>query len=248
MSRADAEAAGALRLRSGIVACESDGDVWLRGEGLSDELDLALRKIPGAQRFHVDGDGVLTPVGRRVPAGTLPGGVTWQPMTSFFPVVQQPAALGGHLEQRATLRLARTGGDGAEAPASVLVTSLAAWADYATSAALVRLRRLRFAASPDGRVVVCGTPLPPLPGARYVERDGVAVPCGFALAPAIGATSVRTLLGIEPDAMALFAEDGTYELIRADDFVAASRGAARATVARLPGEQDVNVSRLACEP
>lgn len=225
--------AGGLRLRAGVLACEMDGALWLRGEFLSDELELELRKLPGGERYNVSaapGGRTLTPRGARVPAGTLPAG-PWAPLAEWLAPAAQPAALAGQVGQLASLRLQRTG---REETASALVTSLAEWTGYACDAPVVRLRPLRFAACGDGRTLVHGTPLPPIAGRRYVERGGVAVPSGFVLAPALDPASLRALLGVGRGALALFDEDGSYERISADDFVAASRAAARATLDASP--------------
>jgi hypothetical protein len=232
LPRESAHAAAALRLRSGVLAAGVDDAVWLRGDRLANGLELELRKLPGGERFDLAPDGTLTPRGARIPTGTLPAGATWQPLATFVTVTPQPAALAGQLSRRAALRLVRAN---VEQPASVLETTLPEWTNYATAAPLVRLRPLRFAAAADGRVVVRGAPLPPLSGRRYVEHEGVAVPAGFVLEPALDATSIRALLGIDADALALFDEDGRWERADANDFVRASRSGARATAAAFAG-------------
>jgi hypothetical protein len=227
LPRDAAGAVAALRLRTDVLVAEAGDQVWLRGDMLSAELELELRTIPGAERFDLAGNGSLTPRGSRVPTASLPE-LAWHKPQEFFRVTAQPAALAGELPTRATLRVIRDTA-ARERDASVLVTSLQAWVQYASTAPLVRLRPLRFAASADGRVLIRGTPLPPLAGRRYVEHEGAALPGGFAFSPAIDAATVRALLGTDPQSLALFHEDGTCEQIDADEFVPASRAAARAT-------------------
>jgi len=225
--REAAAAAAALRLRDDVLVAEAGDHVWFRGPALSAALELELRKIPGAERFDLGDDGSLTPHGARVPTASLPE-LPWQRPDAFFRVTPQPAALPGKVSTRATLRVVREPA-AREREATVLVTSHSTWAQYASTAPQVRLRALRFAASADGRVLVRGTPLPPLAGRRYVEQDGVALPAGYAFSPAIDAASVRALLGTDAPSLVLFHEDGTYERIDATEFVAASRSAARTT-------------------
>jgi len=225
-----APAAAALRLRAGVTAAEQGEWVWLRGEDLDDELDLELRKLPGAVRYVTGASDTVTEIGRRLPSGELPDDVRWAPLSTWAEVKPQPAALGGELPGRASLRIKRVA---TEHPANVLVTTVAASAEYATSAPLVRLRPLRVAASSDGRAILRGDPLPPIPGRRYAEREGIAAPCGFRFAPALEPAVLRRLLGISPDDLALFHEDGSYERVDASSFARASRGTARATLAAL---------------
>ena len=221
-----AHAAGALRLRAGITVADEGGWVWLRGEDLDEALDLELRKFPGGVRHLVGPAGTVTQVGHRLPAGELPTPVRWLPLSTWLVPRPQPAALPGEPPSRAPLRLERIA---AEAPPTVLVTTIDAFADYAGAAPIVRLRRLRVAAASDGRAVLWGEPLPPLPGGRYAEEQGIAVPCGFAFKPRLGAEVVHALLGLSADDLALLHEDGSYERIDASRFARASRGTARAT-------------------
>ena len=222
---ASAHAVGLLRLRPGILVTEAGDWLWLRGDGLDDELDLELRKVPGAVRFTVGDDDAVTEFGRRLPADVLPGS-QWSELSAWLAPFPQPAALPGVLSAKAPLSIVR---GAVELPATVLVTTVIAVAEYATSAAAVRLNRLQLAAAADGRAVLRGDPLPPLPGRRYADEDGVAVPCGFALVPQLGAAALRALLGLGDGDLALFHEDGTYEHVAASSFTRATRGAARAT-------------------
>ena len=227
LPRASALAAGALRLRGDVRVREADDDsVWLRGDKLTEELDLELRKLPGARRHTVDADDRYTEVDHRIPAGTLPDG-GWVALSAWLGPAPQPAALAGHLPRRATLRIVRAE---TEQPASVLLTTIHAWAAYATTAPAVRLRPLRFAVCADGRTVVHGTPLPPMPGRRYTERDGIALPAGFTFSPAVEPAALRDLLALQPGDLAVFAEDGTWEHLVAENFARATRAATRASL------------------
>ena len=225
LPRTSVLAAGALRLRGDVRVREADDALWLRGDNLTDELDLELRRLPGALRHTVDTDDRYTETDHRIPAGTLPAD-GWVPLSSWLKPQPQPAALAGTLPRRAPLRVERSE---TEQPASLLLTTLAAWHTYATTAPAVRLCPLRFAACANGRTIIHGTPLPPVQGRRYAERDGVAVPCGFAIVPRLEPAVLRDVLALKPGDVVLFAEDGSYEQINAGSFARATRAAARAS-------------------
>jgi hypothetical protein len=129
----------------------------------------------------------------------------------------------------AALRVVRDGSTG-DRDATVLVTSLQTWVQYASTAPPTKLRPLRVVASGGDRVLVRGTPLPPLAGRRYVEREGVALPSGFGFSPATDAAAVRALLGSDPQSLLLFHEDGTCERFDAGEFAPASVAAGRRSV------------------
>ena len=219
-------AAASLRLRRGILACQNESGLWLRGEELSEELDRALRRVAPQQRYRILGDGQLVRWDRRVPCGYLPKG-SWVPLAQWIGARWPTACLPGETDRRAGIDLVRC--QTLREPA-VLRTELAAWAEYAGSAAAVRLRRLRFAADAAGQAILWGTRLPPLPGTRYVEVGQIAVPCGWTWRPAVDAEVLRELLGLEMGDLALFETEGSYQRIAAGDFVQAGRSAARLTV------------------
>lgn len=224
LDAARAAAAAGLRLVPGIEACESGADVWLRGPEGGEELALALRRLPGADRYEVLPGGALRVPGKRVPAGALPAG-PWVAAADWAAAEPQAGALPAELTQRVNARLEPAG---AERPANLLRVPMAAFAAWAGSAPAARLRALSFAASED-EALVRGEPLPPLPGRAYAESGGIAVPCGRVLLPAAGAAAWRARLALAEGDLALFDDDGSFERIPEAAFVRASRSAARAT-------------------
>lgn len=222
-------AAGAVRLRGGIEACEAAGMVWLRGDDLSDELAYELRKLAADGIFDVAAEGTLTRPGTILPEGKLPE-AGWQPLDRWLALAPQPAALGAELPGRVALRLARAE---QESPATLLLTSIEAWAAYAVGAPAVRLSVLTMAACADGRVIVRGMPLPPVRGTRFTLDEGIAIPCGFCVVPRVDAAVLKDRLGLAEGDIALFRPDGAYERIVAASFARATRGGARQTLAEV---------------
>jgi hypothetical protein len=223
------EAAAALRQRAGVAGCLVDDELWLRGEAMDEGLERALRKT-GGERFTIgEGGRTLTRVDELIPCGRLPD-EPWVALATLLEVAAPTAALSGLTQDRLELRLVR---GGAERLANVLITTLAEWVEFAMSAAEVRLRPLRFAATQDGRCLIHGTPLPPIAGTRFVELAGVALPCGFELEPPVGGAVVASAIGLEPGDVAAFDESGAYERVPAGAFVRARRSAARLTARKL---------------
>jgi hypothetical protein len=178
----------------------------------------------------------VAPVDRRVPVAGLPQ-VSWAPLDAWLAVELPPAAWTADWPAPLELRLVRSA---VEREATLLVTDLATWAAYATRAPQVRLERWTFAACEDGRVLIRGTPLPPLAGCRCTEVAGVVVPAGWTWTPAVAAPVVRGLLGLSEEAptdmgtrtidLALcLAEERAWEILPAEAFVRATRSAVRLT-------------------
>jgi hypothetical protein len=111
----------------------------------------------------------------------------------------------------------------------LLETTLEQLAGYARTAPQWRLDRWSFAATSSGRLLVRGLPLPPLPGVRLGEWDGVCLPAGCAWSPAVEPLVVRQLLRLLPGEMAILRTDGSWDRVSADDWVRASRSAIAST-------------------
>jgi hypothetical protein len=218
-------ALGDLRQRGDVLVLADSQHIWLRGPDADESLDLALRCLPGAERFTVLDDGQLVPHGHRVPRGRLPVG-EWRTLAEWLVVELPQAALPGAAPSAIPLKMVRSD---VAAEANVLLATLDDWLHYAETAAEVRLAPLTFAADQRRRVVIRGAPLPPVRGRRYVESQGVAVEGGWTWSPALDAAVLRRAMKLEKDDLALLHRDGTWQRLGGEDFVRATRSAARLT-------------------
>lgn len=235
-------ALGRIRTVPGLEICgpAADGRIWIAGPH-GDDRTCWTRRIPVGDVFDVQDDARVRRPRERVPCGTLPEG-PWVPASRWLKVDLPSTALSGVPHGAASLRLARCdeadpqsdvvpGAAVATTDATVLCTTLDAFAAYVSTAPLVRLQRVLHAVSDEGRVIVRGAPLPPLPGARFVEHAGIAVPVGWSWRPAVESEIVRTVFGTGLRDLVLWTADGAAECVRAEDFVPTTRAAVRAAVA-----------------
>ena len=221
----DASQLETLRLMEAVQACACGEGVWLRGDDLNDETDLALRKVSGARRFVQIDERQLVPQGARVPTHLLPEG-PWVALTDIVRPTAPPAALAGQAPLPSGLRLVRSG---RPREANVLLTGLDRWLAYAQEASQARLQPLCFAVSAEAQVIVRGSPLPPLPGQLLVEDSGIAAPCGTRWEPALDAAVLREAFGTGPGDLVIFRPSAACAIVRRGSFVAASRSAVRLT-------------------
>jgi hypothetical protein len=215
---------GGLRRAPGVEVLETGDAIWLRGGTPDESLEKAVRSLPGARRFAVLPDRQLVAAGSTVPRGRLPEG-EWLKLSEWMTVALEPAALAGRVEGRVALAVVRSTD---ERPSNVLWTTMRAWGDWVDRAAQVRLDRLAFAMA-GSDVVIRGSPLPPVPGRRFVETDGVAVEAGWTWSPRLDAGVVRQALGLSPGDLAVLHGNGTWDHIEADGFVRATRSSVRAS-------------------
>lgn len=216
---------GPLRFMAGAEACVVGEHIWLRGNELSDEDELRLRQLPGAERFQVNERGELVPLGALLPCGHLPSS-TWQRLRAFLQLELPQLRIVAGTVPTLTLELKR---NTQQREVAALLTSFDEWEKYALHAPQVRLVPLKFALSSERRVLIVGTPLPPITGERFWEGSGIFVAAGLHWSPAVDAAIVRRVLQLTNDDVALWLASGSWELIRRGDFVAARRAAVRAT-------------------
>ncbi len=222
---------GVPGLRMGIVCDE----IWVRGDSLDDTLEPLLYRIDEGQFYWIDADGVqLRERASRIPTVRLPQ-LDWKPLALWFDVELPDAGWPrgrGDDSQRATLHLVPS--DEWREP-SLLVTTSAAWAEYAQTAPQIRLARWRFAVSDASEVIVQGEPLPPLPGERFQVLANIAVPVGWSWHPAVDAATVRQVFRVAAEDLVLWQSNERCEIVPADGFVVASRSAVRMTLKETEG-------------
>jgi hypothetical protein len=224
LAKADAAAAVALRQTRGVEVAETDDSLWLRGQEANEKLECSLKCLPAIERFERLGDDRLRPLESRIAALRFPP-LQWQAIEEWSSVQLPVAALPGAAPWPCFLRLARTG---KEEKANLLCTRFDAWASFVLNSSTLRLAGLRHAISASRQVIVWGTPLPPVPGRRYVEQEGIAIPAGFCWSPLVSREVLQQVLRVAEDSLVIWHEDGSLLRLHSEQLVGASRSGTRA--------------------
>lgn len=217
---------GEFRQPTGVEICETEAGYWIKGRQYDDALELRLRALPHSDHFLVLPDGQLQRPSARVSRGYLPTG-PWQPLCDWLDVALPTAGVPRFGFEPIRLQLVRSA---SPADPGLLLTNLESWMTFGAVAPKVRLDRCRFAVSADKSVLVRGTLLPNIPGLRFVDNEGIGVPVGWKWFPEVDASVVREILKLATDDVALLDMDGSWQQVRACDFVAATRTAIRQSV------------------
>jgi hypothetical protein len=231
---ADARLLARLVTFDSVTMCMADGTLWIQGKCQRDDEREIIEEFVSGDKYHVLPDGQLIPWIARVPKGYLPAG-PWAAVHHLWKPQLPTAAMAIGKAPRAAITMVR---DTHERPCNLLLTSQAHWTAFTKTCSQVRLAKWSFAASADGRILIRGTPLPPVPGTRYVEQAAVAVEAGSWWSPAVSPHVMRRALSIPSGAIGLLSADGQFELIPGQEFVTATRSAVAAT-ARVAGGRDV---------
>lgn len=230
LSANDAAAIGDLRTVLGIEGCHVGEQLWLRGLELSDKLRDGLRRLPAIGRYRVGNENALTAEGELVPHGYLPSG-PWLKLVDLIGVaLAAPVIDVEETPRRPTVKLQLIRDRLLRDP-DILICSLSDWLHYAESAPQIRLDAWAFAVRETHEVIVRGMPLPPLPGERWSNHEGILVPAGWIWSPALSASSLRRYIGVSNgDLVRISGETELhYEIIASEFFVRASRSAVRLT-------------------
>ena len=225
LERKDAAALGSFRLQAGIEVAEAENRVWLRGKRGNEELAHKLSTLCALARYEWLAADWLRKQENRIPTMRLPS-LGWQPLDAWLQIEFPPAAMPATEPKKTSLQLVRSG---EERDANLLLTNLKEWAGFVRQAARIRLDFLRFAVDNQGRVLIRGTPLPPLPGQRFVVQGNIAVPAGHDWQPAVSPEVLLRLLGGSNESLVLWEEDGLITRLVAEQFIPASRRAVQAT-------------------
>lgn len=223
---------GPIRLVDDVRVLATGDELWLAGSEVDVELERKRAAMPAARHFAILPDGQLVRPGERVPCGHLPRG-EWLRLRDWLCVAPATSMFAAVTPQRVMLKLVR--GGAMESP-NVLVISGAQWLTYAESAPAVRLRQWSFAVDVNDReirVVIRGTPLPPISGQAFVAQCGIAAPVGFHWQPPVDAEVLRDTFALNPNDLIVLHPDGTQERIAADKFVQATRSAVRLSLRSL---------------
>src|SRR3954470_2174327 len=120
IAKDDAATVAALRLSNGIEVAESADQIWLRGKGGCETLELKLAGLPALERFEWLNSNKLRRLDHRVPSRRLPE-LAWSPITAWSEVRFSLPSFPGDLPAKVALRLVRSLH---EQPPALLLTSI----------------------------------------------------------------------------------------------------------------------------
>lgn len=230
MAAEDAVHLGRCRTRTGWRVAVQGADLWLRLPVEDAEARSRLNRLPCRQRYLLEGGGTaLRPEDARLPTARLPDGLEWIELRTLL----RPTVGGFALPARAPdpVELAPVRAT-APRPAVGALLESACWRQWAEEVAAVRLAPLRFALADDGRVLVLGQPLPPLPGRPLVAEGPWLLPAGWRFPQPGDAARLAERASLGPRDLGLVHPDGTWERLEGGVFVTATRSAIRLSGAR----------------
>lgn len=226
LPRSEAASLGRLRLSEELEVAETVQLIWLRIPDGTAASETILAGLPALSRRRLEPDLKLYEADHRLPDGKLPEHLRWTKLRDWLKVQAPQSTLAGTLPERVAVRIIR-GGDMREA--DTLLLPISEFAGYISSAPEVRISRWRFAVNDQGKVIVVGSPIPPLPGQRFVSENQVAWPLGWRLEPHLSTAVIARCAGLNRGDLLLWDIDQTIHLIRNEQWLPVTRAAVRAS-------------------
>jgi hypothetical protein len=221
----DAVGLASLRLEPGIEVTESEDHIWVRGKTSSPGIDAKLRGVPAAGRFEWMSSDQLRPLSSRIPSARFPS-TPWKALKEWLQIEWPVAALPAHEPRQLPFTLVR---GGAEEGTTLLQTTWSKFMEWAGNAPSIRLDRLRLAVQSAEKILIWGSPLPPLPGLYWVVRGQLAIPAGWHFEPELEIAAVEHWLKAGKETLVLFHSDATFVRIHCEQFVPATPSALKRT-------------------
>jgi hypothetical protein len=183
---------------------------WVRWPPGRAEVLVCVAALVGVELYEPR-DGQWYRPGQHLPAFGLPIPAPSRPLAQVLvPAPVQPELVPDLTLPSVKLRLVR---NVRPRPATALWGSLSAlrkWADRAPTAELVAV----CAARCDGRVLLLGRRLPPLPGAERLWGERVLIPLGYQPEPALPESALLEALQGTADELVVLTTDGAEMLPR----------------------------------
>jgi hypothetical protein len=182
-----------------------DGDrAWLRWPAEEEPITLRILSIRGAE-LYAERDGQWFRLGSRLPSVGWPAHLEARPLHDvLMPAPVEPEPVPATPLHRCRLHLVRDPRPRATTALRCAISSLASWADRATTAQLVAVGGIRL----GNQVVLRGRNLPMLPGARRYWGERVLAPLGYRSEPVLPENALLAALGADDDCLAILELDG----------------------------------------
>jgi hypothetical protein len=224
MSVVDVEALAALRLMPGLQVAPEGSAIWLRGIPVAQQLPKELWHLPVLHTYTLDGNHLFL-LGAKVPIAKL-NDLTWTPIREYLAVIIPVSAISGETKELVQTKLAASS---MVHPGDALLTDIKHWKAYADIAPMTRLKRLRYAVSETGAVLIIGAPLPPIPGREYWASGSLLLPCGYDFEIPLCASLLPPVFDATNDSVIFFDTDSSWQKIDKKHFVKTTRSAVRMT-------------------
>lgn len=229
INKEDSHLLASLYLNDFLEIASQENLVWVKN--IPDELILTaeIQRIP-SQRIYATEKGLLYPLGKRMPLGTLPD-LYWQPIQKGL-MVELPAINPNYFGAEANIPL-RLAPRATPEKAFFLLVNLADLDLYLKTAAAWRLAALKWTVIGQYHALLQGVPMATLRGTPYWKRGRHILPLGLDLEWPILAKSIARHLDSKEKHWIFWQKNGHYGLLPKMHFKPLSRSSFSYTQERL---------------
>lgn len=214
-----------IRHWDALRAAYMQDTLWLRGITPQLANSPVLKAIPYI-KLYTEKDGLLFPYGSLLPQRKIPQGLLWSPMQNILPVDLPPLNhnyFGVH--DGVEFRIVR---QKHEQEATTLLCQKDDVAAYLNQAPAIRVQHLAWIGV-NGMVLIIGTPLLPIKGAAFWNRDNFLYPAGFGPELHIIEPLVQNTVDPSGSSLVLWDADSSYITIPRNQLMPLSLSSFRLT-------------------
>lgn len=220
---------GELRTRPNLKLAIDKELCWLSGFNEEDVQSKLIQGIP-TKKIYAEKNGMLFLWKSLLPSRHIPD-VLWTPIDRALRI-ESPSYNENYFGLKEDIVVKIVPSELYNPPTAMLV-ELDLLEKYLIDAPAIRLTKIKWTVVNGNSALLLGTPLLPLKGNTYWKSGVHFLPEGFDFELHSLNRSIEKKLSSEDATLLFWSEDGTYQIISADDFASLSRSSFRLTIEKL---------------
>ena len=212
------------------VALDQEDNYWVSNLNEENITNVAVTTLPHKTLFY-EKDNLLFLLGHNTPECKAPSQLLWSPINSALPL-EYPVLNHNYFGMSHTVVPKLISSNEAQ-ETKALLTTISHLERYITTAPKFRLESLRWIVLNQTQVLIYGTPIVPIPGTTYWEKDDFLFPSGYCLEFQITLPLLKKQLNPTNERFILWDDDGNIITLPKDHFKPLSISSFRLTQSTL---------------
>lgn len=223
LSKKNLASVAEIRCKENIFIAEENEHLWLKAIN-QENFDIDLKKIPSLKTYFLK-ENYLFEQKNVIPSKKIPL-LRWYPVTDFIRPDFSVSLPSGQNKESYSIKIIKSD---KFHDSDAILTDLSTLKIFANSAPEIRLKKLLFAVSNSGKVIIVGNPLPSIPGNDYWLNGNLLLPCGYDFEIPVISSFISDKLDPQRVSYIIFDKNGDWQRIFRENFVTMTRSGIRLT-------------------
>jgi hypothetical protein len=219
VKRAHIDDLAKLRQWNNLKVGFEEDTIWIRDFDYAQIHSITVKSIPFKSVYY-EKDNKLILINNFLPDRVLPS-LLWTSIDRAL-TVNLPSLNHNffNIEEKVSIRLITTDN---EAEAVAMITNRQMLKNYISEAPIIRLQKIYWSILDLDEVILLGTPLLPLPGKVFWQRNDFLLPTGIDFDLHLLTTVLNKIINPGNNHFVIWNDDGTYSLLPKENLVQLSR-------------------------